>query len=167
MQRTRVLGTGGVACIVASAAIASPLAAAAGPSHAPRAHPAATKGVAFGGLTEQGWPVAFQLNAKGNQVRWAAIGLRLPCTSGDVTNQRDGYVKTPIRKNAFGTSFGPESQRFDDGTSVDVSGSYHGAFNKARTTAHGTWRLKLVFRDATGAVGDTCDSGKVRWSARQ
>jgi hypothetical protein len=167
MPRTRVLSAGGIACIAASAAVGSPLIAAAGAAHAPHAHLAAAKGTAFGGVTEQGWPVAFQLNGKGNQVRWAAIGLRLPCTSGDFTNQPDGYTKTAIHKNAFRASFGPVTARNDDGTSIEVSGSYHGALNKARTAALGTWRLKLVAKDATGAVIDSCDSGKVKWSARQ
>jgi hypothetical protein len=167
MHRTRVLTGGCIACVAAGAAIGSPLTATASTSHVPHAHLAAAKGVAFGGITAQGWPVAFQLNGKGTQVRWAAIGLRLSCTSGDFTNQRDGYGRTPIRRNAFGTRFGPATQRNDDGTSIEGSGSYHGAFNKARTTASGTWRLKLVFKDAAGAVVDSCDSGKVRWSARQ
>ena len=41
-----------------------------------------------------------------------------------------------------------------------------GRFNKARTRVSGTWTFKATFRDAAGAVVDTCDSGIVNWSAK-
>jgi hypothetical protein len=157
MRSRSVLRAGGIAIVAAGMAAGVPFSAA-----------AATRGVAFGGLTRQGWPIAFELNKKGTKVRWAAAGLRLDCTSGQFTNQRDGYVGSHVsRKGRFGDSFGPSTTRQDDGSSVVVSSSYHGVFNKRRTAAHGTWRAKLVFRDATGATTDTCDSGSVAWVAKQ
>jgi hypothetical protein len=157
MRSRSVLRAGGIAIVAGGIAIGAPFSAA-----------AATRGVAYGGLTEQGWPIAFEVNKKQTKIRWAGVGLRLDCTSGQFTNQHDGYVGSRVtKKGRFGASFGPETERNDDGTSLVVSSSYHGAFNKARTAAHGTWRAKLVFRDAAGATTDTCDSGSVAWAARQ
>jgi hypothetical protein len=71
------------------------------------------------------------------------------------------------KKRKFGASFGPETNRNDDGTSTDFEGSISGAFNKAHTKVSGKWSFKATDHDASGAVTDTCDSGSVNWTAKQ
>jgi hypothetical protein len=70
-------------------------------------------------------------------------------------------------KRKFGASFGPDTQRFDDGTSADFEGSISGALNRTRSRVSGTWRVKVTEYNSAGAVTDTCDSGSVRWTAKQ
>ena len=47
-----------------------------------------------------------------------------------------------------------------------VQGTIAGRLNKGRTTSSGTWQLKWTEHDSAGAVTGTCDSGSVRWSAK-
>ena len=56
---------------------------------------------------------------------------------------------------------------WDDGTTVDMEGSFAGRFTRSRAGASGTWTLKVTMRDAAGAVTDTCDSGEVTWRVKQ
>ncbi len=48
-----------------------------------------------------------------------------------------------------------------------ASGSMTGKLDKAHSKASGTWQLKGILRDASGATLMTCDSGEVAWSAKQ
>jgi hypothetical protein len=80
----------------------------------------------------------------------------------------DGYRALAVNKQRrFNASFGPTTTRNDDGTTTDFEGSISGTFNKARTKASGRWSLKATDHDATGAITDTCDSGRVSWTAKQ
>jgi hypothetical protein len=125
-------------------------------------------GAAYGGVTPQQWPVLIELNKNRKKVARAAIGLSLNCTSGGLLNLPDRYTSMRIAKNRkFGAAFGPETIRNDDGTTTDLEGSMSGRLNAARTKVSGKWQLKLTNHDATGAVTDTCDSGTVRWKAKQ
>jgi hypothetical protein len=126
----------------------------------------AAAGVVYGGVTKESWPVMIQLSASGRQVVRAAIGLEMSCTSGDSYSERDGFTKLPVKKRRFGTSYGPSTQRYKDGTTVDYEGSIRGRLNKARTRISGTWQLTETFYDGSGKVTDTCRSG-VSWTARQ
>jgi hypothetical protein len=54
-----------------------------------------------------------------------------------------------------------------NGQKADVAGSMKGKLNARRTSGTGTWSLKFVVHDATGAVVDTCDSGVVTWKLKQ
>jgi hypothetical protein len=128
---------------------------------------AAVTGTVLGGETAQAWPVVVELNKSGRQVVRILAGMRLACTSGGVVNLPDGYRKLTVSSSgAFGSSFGPTTQRMPDGTTVDFEGTVSGKLNRSRTKASGTWQLKGTEHDGTGAVTDTCDSGTVRWSAK-
>jgi hypothetical protein len=128
---------------------------------------AAVTGTVLGGDTSQGWPVVVQLNKAGNQVVRALAGVHLTCTSGGVVNLPDHWSKLTVsRSGRFAATFGPSTQRNQDGTTTDFAGAITGKLNKARTTASGTWQFKATEHDTAGAVTDTCDSGTVRWSAK-
>jgi hypothetical protein len=74
---------------------------------------------------------------------------------------------TVNNRRRFGGTFGPDTRRNADGTSTAFEGSMSGALNRARSRVSGRWQLKLTVYDAAGAVTDTCESGSVRWTAKQ
>ena len=156
----------GVAAVVLAVV---PLTAEARPDHGgPLATSAAAAGTVFGGTTAQDMPVVIETSKNGRRVTRAITAIRLTCTAGGIVTLGDGYQKLPVsKKRKFGFTFGPSTQRNDDGTTTDLEGSISGAFNKARTSASGTWTFKATNRDAAGTVTDTCDSGRVTWKAKQ
>ena len=134
----------------------------------PLAAIAAAGGTVFGGTTSQGLPVVIEMSKNGRTVTKVTVAIRLTCTSGGIVTLPDGYQKMKVKKNRkFGAAFGPSTQRNDDGTTTDYEGSISGGFNKARSSASGTWSLKWTDHDAAGAVTDTCDSGSVSFKAKQ
>lgn len=160
----------GWACAVAAGALAvSPLTAAARPDGgSPRATAAAAGGTVYGGVTAQGFPVVIETAKNGRKVANATVGIRLTCTSGAIFAVPDDYRALSVtKKRKFSVSFGPVTNRNDDGTTTDVEGSMRGTFNKARTKVSGKWSLKATDHAASGAVTDTCDSGSVSWKAKQ
>jgi hypothetical protein len=133
-----------------------------------RAGAAAAGGTVYGGETAQNLPVVVETSKNGRKVVKAIVAIRLTCTSGAVVTLGDRYVALAVSKTRkFSTSFGPVTNRNDDGTTTDFEGTISGAFNKARTKASGKWSFKATDHDASGAVTDTCDSGSVSWSAKQ
>ena len=128
---------------------------------------AAAVGTSYGGVSSQDFPVIVDVNRRRSRVMRAVIAIRLSCTSGGVFTTADGYTKLSVRRGRFSTSFGPVTQRNDDGTTTDFEGSISGTFNSSRSKVSGTWTLKGTDHDAAGAVTDTCDSGRVNWSAKQ
>ena len=167
MARKPTLRIGLVAVSISAAVGVSLSASASADSGVPPVRSAAAAGLTYGGVTSQGWPVVVQLNKSQSRVVRTVIGLRLGCTSGGFANMGDGFVNLPVAGRKFRASFGPITQRYDDGTTYDVEGSVSGALNKARSKVSGTWRLKVTDHDSAGAVTDTCDSGIVRWTAKQ
>lgn len=123
---------------------------------------------ALGGTTRQDWPVVIELNKKGSKVVQATAGVTLDCTPSKASGRLpDVYSNMKVsRKGKFGSSFGPETVPNDDGTSTAFEGSMSGKLNAARTKASGKWQIKVTEHAATGAVTDTCDSGTVRWKAK-
>jgi hypothetical protein len=159
----------GLAGAVAMAAlIGAPLATAA-PTH--DATPSTVTlqvggGSVLGGLTSQEFPVMIEMRSP-RRIAEAVAAIRLPCEAGGFFTMADGWNNVRVSKQGrFAVEFGPETERQDDGTTVDSEGTFSGRFNKSRTRASGTWSLKGTFRDAAGAVADTCDSGSVDWTAK-
>jgi hypothetical protein len=54
-----------------------------------------------------------------------------------------------------------------DGTFTIYAGSVRARLNRAGTKIVGTWHETFTQHDATGALTNSCDSGVVRWTARQ
>jgi hypothetical protein len=123
--------------------------------------------VSYGGVTSQDFPVVVDVNRRRSRVVRAVIAIRLSCTAGGFVVTPDGYTKLSIRRGKFSASFGPTPQRNPDGTTTDFEGTISGTFNSKRTKVSGTWAFKATFRDAAGAVTNTCDSGSVSWRAKQ
>ena len=158
------------AAVLATAFLgAAPLAAAAAPRHdgAPVRISAVASGVVYGGVTGDGFGLMVETNKSRRNIVRIAAGLRLHCTSGVTFSTPDGWSKLSVRKRKFSATFGPMTERNDDGTTVDLQGAVSGKFNRSMTSISGTWSLKGTERDATGAVTDTCDSGTINWTAKQ
>jgi hypothetical protein len=147
---------------------ATPLVAAAAPRHgnAPARSSAAAGGVVFGGVTSDGFGLMVETNKSRTKIVRTATGLVLHCTSGATFSIPDSWNKLSVKKRKFNAAFGPETQRNDDGTTTDFEGAVSGKFNRSKTSVSGTWSFKGTERDATGAVTDTCDSGTIRWTAK-
>jgi len=169
MQR-RILAT----VALAACAVAAPVTAAQG-----SARSSVAQGVVYGGVTGaigdlQGYPVVLELNKAGTKVMKADIVLDLACqVPPNATGIGDRYKNIPIKKGAFKGSFGPQRVAADPvkGTpALDLSGTIAGKVSKARTKITGTWSYKIVAynpADPTGvAVLDTCDSGNVKYTAK-
>jgi hypothetical protein len=128
----------------------------------------AVAGVVFGGRTAQSWPVAIEVSKDARQVVRADVGLHLQCTTGMSINTPDNYKQLPLSTTGrFGTSFAQNGVDFGNGQKADIAGSVKGQLNARRTSGTGTWSLKIVIHDATGAVIDTCDSGLKTWKVKQ
>jgi hypothetical protein len=165
----------GWACaITAGALLVVPLTAAATTEHgSSRATTAAggltiTLGTVYGGVTAQGFPVVIETSTNGRKIVRATIAIRLSCTSGGAFTTPDRFAGMRVsKKRKFNASFGPTTNRNDDGTTTDGEGRISGAFNKSRTRASGKWSFKIIEHDAAGAITDTCDSGSISWTAKQ
>jgi hypothetical protein len=161
-RRTALLTTAVLAC--------TPLVAVAAPRHdstPARITTAAAAGVVYGGVTDDGFGLMVEANKSRRQIVRMATGLTLQCASGDTFSTSDGWARLSVKKGKFSGTFGPSTQRNDDGTTVDIEGVVSGKFNRAKTSISGTWSLKGIEHDATGAVTDTCDSGTIHWTAKQ
>jgi hypothetical protein len=165
--RTRWIRRAGVLAVVALVCL--PFVAAAKPRHDPTpARSSAAAGAVYGGVTPQEFGVMVEVNRSGRRIARMATGLALDCATGPGIAIPDGWSGLRVSKSGkFSQSFGPETQRDADGTSVEIEGSVAGKFNKSRSSVSGTWTFKVSFLDAAGAVTDTCDSGTVSWRARQ
>jgi hypothetical protein len=122
--------------------------------------PSATAvGNTYGGLSAQGQPLFVDMNSTRRRVVRTVMTLELTCTSDtDMSVTRAGK---------FRLSFGPFTERNDDGTTTDFQGRIAGQLNDAKTRVSGVWRVVLTDHDGAGAVTDTCDSGLVAWRAKQ
>ena len=158
------------AAVLATAILgAAPLAAAAAPRHdsTPARISAAASGVVYGGVTDDGFGLMVETNKSRRNIVRIATGLMLHCTSGGTFDMADSWSKLAVKKRKFSATFGPTTQRNDDGTTVDLEGAVSGKFNRSMTSISGTWSFKATEHDAAGAVSDTCDSGTVNWTAKQ
>ena len=125
-------------------------------------------GVVFGGRTMQSWPIVIEVSKDARQVVRADVGLHLQCTTGMFINTPDNYRQLPLSTTGrFGTSFANNGVDFGNGQKADIAGSVKGQLNARRTSGTGTWALKIVIHDATGAAVDTGDSGLKTWKVKQ
>ena len=131
--------------------------------------PSATAiGNTYGGLSAQQQPLIVDMTSTRRKVVRTVMNLEMTCTSGASFWFTDSYNDLPVsRRGTFRTSFGPVTERNDDGTTSDFQGRIAGSLNDTRTRLNGVWRIVITDHDATGALTDTCDSGLVSWKAKQ
>lgn len=139
--------------------------ASAGEGHAAKR---AAAGVVYGGVTPQNWPVVIQVSRDHREVVRSAMGFRLACTLDQTEFGSDIYVHVPIHANRrFKDSYSGISDDNPDGTYYVLSGSLRGRVNRAHTKISGSSRFAYTLNDANGAVKNSCDSGVVRFKAKQ
>src|SRR4051794_14698858 len=137
----------GWACAAATGALlVSPLTATARLEQvSSRATTARAAGTVYGGITAQDFPVVIETSKNGRKVVKARIAIHLTCTSGGGFTAPDGYTGLAVtKKRTFSASFGPVTNRNDDGTTTDLEGRISGTFNKARTNVSGKWSFKAT-----------------------
>lgn len=149
---------------LASLGIAGPVALADG----------ATIGTVFGGVTAQEYPVVFQLSKTGRKIVRADIGLDIKCAMPPDIQIPDGVKNIPV--SAAGKFTAEQvvtrvpADLANGVPAIDVSAKLTGRVNKARTQITGTWQRKIVLYDpadpTTTKVYDTCDTGVLRFTAR-
>lgn len=126
---------------------------------------AAPAGVVYGGETPQDWPVVVQVARDGKSVTKLVLAISLKCGAGTPIVNRDRFDKLKLDgQGFFEDTYGPVTVENGDGTTTDYRGSVTGRVTKGKATA--TSRLTGDFYDSTGKLVDSCDSGKVRWTAR-
>jgi hypothetical protein len=79
---------------------------------------AGAAGTSYGGVPAQDFPVVVDVNRRRTRVVRAVIAIRLSCTAGGSVSVPDGYTRRSIRRGKFSASFGPVTQRNDDGTTA-------------------------------------------------
>ncbi len=165
VQRRRAAALAASGCVLAVASAAAATGATAEPARASQKL-TMSLGWVLGGSTSQEFPVVVQIDNPANvrRVVGVAAAIRLECASGGGYTVPDEYRRLKVAKRGrFQASFGPDTHRDDD----DVEGSIQGTFNAARDRVRGAWRFEATEHDAGGAVTDTCESGRITWSARQ
>ncbi len=156
------------AAALASLSIAGPIAGAQGASTSTTA-----RGVVYGAVTSQGYPVVIKLSKTGRKVVRATIGLDLKCQIPPDITIPDDVKDIPVSRAGRFTAEQPLTRIPADpaaGTpAIDVSAKLTGQVNKRRTQVKGTWQRKVVIynpADPTGvAVLDSCDSGVLPFTA--
>jgi hypothetical protein len=126
---------------------------------------AAPTGTVYGGETPQEWPVVVQVSKDGRSITKLVLALTLKCPGADALVNRDRFDKLKLTGSGrFEDNYGPTTVDNGDGTTTDYRGSVTGKVTKGKVTA--TSRLSGDFYDVTGKLLYTCDSGKVRWTAK-
>jgi hypothetical protein len=119
----------------------------------------------FGGNTSKGWPVVIKVSRNGKRVTEALAGMSSSCTTGADLVVSDGWRNLVIRARRF---TGTYSESDTQGSLVfQSSGTITGRLNRKRTRITGTWTQKVTIRETAGAIVDTCDSGRVTYTARR
>jgi len=164
-MKRRMLAVGALT----SLAVAGPITAAQGASS--RAN--VTQGVVYGAVTSQSFAVMIELSKTGRKVVKAAIGLDLKCQVPPDITIPDGVTNIPVSAAGKFQAEQAETVPADPVSGVprlDVTAKLTGQVNKARTRIIGTWTRKVVIynpADPTGvAIADTCDSGLLRFTAK-
>ena len=159
---------GAVAGVAISAAVVIPLGASASPHRdGASARSAAATGLVYGGVTPQGWPVVVELKKNQRRVVQSRFGFDLRCPDGGIYSEWSRFDDLAVNKQRkFRGSYGPDTFRYDDGTTSDWEGSMSGRLNRARSKMSGTAQMKVTYFDNAGAVTDTC-SASVSWTAKQ
>lgn len=157
-----------LASLALAAAGCVPLAASAGSeTYGVGATSAAAGGVAFGGHTSQGWPMFVELKNR-RRIAETRIGFDMRCTSGDFYSDWEVWVGLRINgRHKFSARFGPETRRFNDGTTADFWGEISGTVNRAGSKISGRAHFEAVYYDTAAAVSDRCASGTLSWTAKQ
>jgi hypothetical protein len=132
----------------------------------PETSASAGSGLVLGGVTRQDLPVVVELSRNGRKIKRAAAALDMDCSAGGGMIVPDDWRGVRVSKRGrFRTTY-RDAYKENDGTRVQVFGSFGGRLNRRHTAIRGKWSLRLVFTKPDGGV-DSCDSGSVRIRVRR
>jgi hypothetical protein len=165
MQRSMLA----VAALAAALGLAAPLSGATAASKKP------ARGVVYGAVTEPGFPVLIELSKGARKVVKASIGLELACQIPPDITLPDSFSNLKISNSGRFSAKVPVTRTPADPSTnqpaIDISARMTGRLSSDRRSITGTWRRTVVIYDSTDptgvAVEDTCDSGVVRFRAKQ
>ncbi|MFA9271347.1 hypothetical protein LRS13_18290 [Svornostia abyssi] len=116
----------------------------------------------YGGVTSQEYPVVFELEDDGSEVRHMHFGWAAECATGGWTVLSDYLVDFPLSGGAFGDVFTQEypGQTLTWRYGYDIKGRV------SRTGGSGRFQVDVAGVDAAGAVQEGCNTKVVTWSVR-
>ena len=123
---------------------------------------ATDRGRVFGGATAQGQPVVIELSRSRLAVKRTLTVINVRCTSGAQETWTDVYTGLKLRRGRFADSF--RSSFYDEGVEYQLSGSIRGRIT--RSDVRGTWTFSVSKRTVSTGETDSCQSGRVSYSAR-
>lgn len=134
---------------------------------APVVRHAVLPGTTFVGETTRGH-VALIASRDGRQLTRAFVGYTFKCSDGSSATDFDGFRAIPITAartftSSFDTGVVPGGET---GTTIRYTGHIDGRINKARTRIVGTARFTFVSVNAAAGTTETCDTGTIRFTAK-
>ena len=122
------------------------------------------RGRVYAGSTAQEMPVVLELNARRDTVERMRYGWWAPCSPEGGFLIADHLDDLSLTDGGFGSVLqhpvdlgGGDKRTFD----YDAEGSLAG-----EASASGRISVNLTDTDAAGAVTSTCETGRIRWTAR-
>lgn len=116
----------------------------------------------YGGVTSQEYPVVFELDETGREVRHMHFGWAAECATGGWTVLSDYLVDFPLSNGSFGDVFTQEYP----GQSLTWRYGYDIKGRLTRTGGSGRFQVDLAGVDGAGAVQEGCNTKVVTWSVR-
>lgn len=165
MHRSPSVRICALACVALAATALSPVAASAAK---PR------KGRGYQGQSAQksgslALPVGIRVSKSGKQVDRFDIQWTSRCSSptgrGSYSGLAVSLKKKVTSSGRFSDTGKAFTQKFSNGTTGTFAVTLLGRFSSA-SKATGTFRMNVTIKDAAGTQIDTCDSGSVKWTAR-
>lgn len=116
----------------------------------------------YGGVTSQEYPVVFELDEDGGEVKHMHFGWAAECATGGWTVLSDYLVDFPLSGGAFGDVFTQEypGQTLTWRYGYDIKGRL------SRTGGSGRFQVDLAGLDGAGAIQEGCNTKVVTWSVR-
>jgi hypothetical protein len=133
----------------------------------------ASAGAAGGGTSlvaeTSGGHVGLVLSRDGRQVRRAFVAYRVSCSDGTGFTDFDAFRSIPISSaGTFRSSYdsGARPSAEFPGATARFTGTVEGRVNRARTRIAGTARFRLAITSPDPAMAGTCDTGTIRFTAK-
>jgi hypothetical protein len=123
-------------------------------------------GLVYGGFSSQQWASFFQITKGGKMLTAAGIGLDMSCSQGDSFSMPDNIKSYPIGRGGHLDAKYVVPLSTVNGVQLTGQGEVKATFDPHGTKVTGTWHAQITFIPASGPE-DSCDSGTVRFTARQ
>lgn len=116
-----------------------------------------------------GGHVGFVLSRDGRQIRRAFLAYRVSCSDGTGFTDFEAFRAIPVSATGrFRSSYdsGPRPSAEIPGATVRFTGIVEGRLNPARDRVVGTARFTFAGTSPDAAMNGTCDTGTIRFTAK-